>query len=350
VSYKFQVHLRGIIELLSKHLYSGPHVYLRELLQNGVDAIRARIGAQPEHEGEITLEVLGHGRKGQPTLLFTDNGIGLTEAEIHEFLATIGQSSKRGEDWNEPTDFIGRFGVGLLSCFIVCDEIVVLTRSARPLTLPSPPQGGEGGVRGETDESGDEGAALPAAREVELTRLDDLALLRFSGLFAHRPRCAVSLEAFLQVYLKLPVKVLQFQGQWLHLNTDSQTSTGVSNNRLGQDTLVGDRVWDVQSKVRIRLGPLTYAEFQELLPDRTNQPSRKRIFLLAQLVQYYLGAEFDVEFQLVLTKDEVPAARTGPQSRLGWNTWARTQPYPRAADDTVFVMSDQQCVNAPRAV
>src|ERR1700677_867174 len=81
VNHKFQVHLRGIIELLSKHLYSGPHVYLRELLQNGVDAIRARVGLDPAHEGEITLEILGHGKKGQPTLLFTDNGIGLTEAE-----------------------------------------------------------------------------------------------------------------------------------------------------------------------------------------------------------------------------------------------------------------------------
>ena len=47
VSYKFQVHLRGIIELLSKHLYSGPQVYLRELLQNGVDAIRARTAIEP---------------------------------------------------------------------------------------------------------------------------------------------------------------------------------------------------------------------------------------------------------------------------------------------------------------
>ncbi len=131
MSHKFQVHLRGIIELLSKHLYSGPHVYLRELLQNGVDAIRARVGVEPGHDGEITLEILGHGKKGQPTLLFTDNGIGLTEAEIHEFLATIGQSSKRGDDWDQPSDFIGRFGVGLLSCFIVSDEIVVLTRSAR---------------------------------------------------------------------------------------------------------------------------------------------------------------------------------------------------------------------------
>lgn len=132
MDYKFQINLRGIIELLSNHLYSGPQVYLRELLQNGVDAIRARLHVEPTHRGEITLEVLGQRGGKAPTLVFTDNGIGLTEDEIHRFLATIGQSSKNAEFWERPSDFIGQFGIGLLSCFVVSEEIVVITRSAAP--------------------------------------------------------------------------------------------------------------------------------------------------------------------------------------------------------------------------
>ncbi len=182
-------------------------------------------------------------------------------------------------------------------------------------------------------------------QEKELARLDDLALLRFGGLFAHRPRCAVSLEIFLQTYLNLPVKVMQFQGQWLHMNESSQTSIGARNNSLGRDTLVGDRIWDVQSKIRIRLGPLSYETFLDFLPDRTPQIRRKRIFLLAQLVQFYLGAEFDFEFQLLLKKEEVPTAATGPNSRLGWNMWSRAKPYPQIADEAVFVVSDQALIN-----
>jgi molecular chaperone HtpG len=131
VDYKFQINLRGIIDLLSNHLYSGPEVFLRELLQNGVDAIRARAHFEPGHPGEITLEV--HGGRGPkpPTLAFTDNGIGLTEDEVHRFLATIGQTSKSADLWERPGDFLGQFGIGLLSCFVVSDEIVVITRSAR---------------------------------------------------------------------------------------------------------------------------------------------------------------------------------------------------------------------------
>jgi molecular chaperone HtpG len=131
VDYKFQINLRGIIDLLSHHLYSGPQVYVRELLQNGVDAIRARRCFEPDHPGEITVEVVP-GRDGRPpALAFMDNGIGLTEEEVHTFLATIGQTSKKGDQWERPQDFIGQFGIGLLSCFVVSDEIVVLTRSIR---------------------------------------------------------------------------------------------------------------------------------------------------------------------------------------------------------------------------
>lgn len=135
MEHKFQIHLRGLIDLLSNHLYSSPEVFLRELLQNGVDAIRARGYRDPEHAGEIMMEV--HQRAGKPpTLSFTDNGTGLTENEIHKFLATIGESSKRAAHWDRPVDFIGQFGIGLLSCFVVSDEIVVVTRSIQPDAKP----------------------------------------------------------------------------------------------------------------------------------------------------------------------------------------------------------------------
>ena len=126
MDYPFKINLRGIIDLLSHHLYSGPQVFLRELLQNSVDAIRARSQYEPMHKGEIQIELVG-GRSQKPTtLLCADNGIGLTEEEVHKFLATIGLTSKRDEHWERPEDFLGQFGIGLLSCFIVSKEIVVI--------------------------------------------------------------------------------------------------------------------------------------------------------------------------------------------------------------------------------
>ncbi|MDX6269196.1 MAG: molecular chaperone HtpG, partial [Acidobacteriota bacterium] len=88
MDYKFQINLGGIIDLLSNHIYSSPQIYVRELLQNGVDAILARRHTQPEHAGAIRIEVSDEGERGQPSLVFEDDGIGLDEEEIHRFLAT----------------------------------------------------------------------------------------------------------------------------------------------------------------------------------------------------------------------------------------------------------------------
>jgi molecular chaperone HtpG len=126
VEQRFQVHLRGIIDLLSHHLYSSPAVFVRELLQNATDAIRARQREEPGYVGEARITV---GAGGE--VVFEDDGIGLAEEEIHRFLATIGESSKRDAIAERRSDYIGQFGIGLLSCFMVADEISVRTRSAR---------------------------------------------------------------------------------------------------------------------------------------------------------------------------------------------------------------------------
>lgn len=127
--YSFQVDLKGLIRLLSENLYSSNDVFLRELLQNCVDAIEARRIAEPEFSaGKIQISYLPKTAK-EARLVFSDNGIGLTQAEIHTFLSVIGQSSKRGE--MKRGSFIGQFGIGLLSCFLVTDEILVRSRSIR---------------------------------------------------------------------------------------------------------------------------------------------------------------------------------------------------------------------------
>ena len=119
--YQFSVDLGGMISILSEHLYSSPDVFLRELIQNGADAISMRAEKENGTKGEISVTV-----KKDKTITFIDNGIGLTEEEIHKFVSVIGQSSKRGD-----TSYIGRFGIGLLSCFIVTDEIILRSRSLK---------------------------------------------------------------------------------------------------------------------------------------------------------------------------------------------------------------------------
>jgi molecular chaperone HtpG len=123
-SHSFQVDLRGLVDLLSHHLYSSPRVYVRELLQNAVDAVTARRRIDPSAPTAIRIAV------DQAGLRIDDPGIGLTEADVHRFLATIGRSSKRDDLEGARREFLGQFGIGLLACFTVAERIQVLTRSA----------------------------------------------------------------------------------------------------------------------------------------------------------------------------------------------------------------------------
>ncbi|KUF38620.1 molecular chaperone HtpG [Myroides marinus] len=119
--FQFQVNMKGMIELLSEHIYSSPTVFVRELLQNGMDAVTVRKGIDESFKGKIDITFEGD------RLIFQDNGVGLTQDDVHQFLSVIGQSSKRGELADK--DLIGKFGIGLLSCLVVSEAIVVESRS-----------------------------------------------------------------------------------------------------------------------------------------------------------------------------------------------------------------------------
>lgn len=170
-TYHFQVNLGGMLDVLSNHLYKSPDVFLRELLQNGVDAVTLRQKSQPDwNRGKLTITV-EPGRR----LIFRDNGAGLSEEGIQRFLAVIGQSSKTElVNGKIPEDYIGRFGIGLLSCFMVSNSIVVHTRPAagggahvwtgasRRYLHPGAAGGVPGGHGGDPDRQARYGALLPA--------------------------------------------------------------------------------------------------------------------------------------------------------------------------------------------
>lgn len=129
-THTFQVDLRGLVDLLSHHLYSSPRVYVRELLQNAVDAITARRMHDPDAPASARIDVSG-GR-----VRIEDTGVGLTPDDVHSLLATIGRSSKRDGLETARREFLGQFGIGLLACFVVAQEIRVVSRSALDAAAP----------------------------------------------------------------------------------------------------------------------------------------------------------------------------------------------------------------------
>ncbi|HEX7865690.1 MAG TPA: ATP-binding protein [Variovorax sp.] len=121
-----QVHLDGLFDVLAKHLYSTPVVAIRELIQNAHDSISRRRLEDPGFTGQGRIDVLADA--AAQTIVIRDNGSGLTQDELHRYLATVGngytrqlrESEKSGGD-----DLIGLFGLGFLSAFVVAEQVVV---------------------------------------------------------------------------------------------------------------------------------------------------------------------------------------------------------------------------------
>jgi type VI secretion system protein ImpH len=168
----------------------------------------------------------------------------------------------------------------------------------------------------------------------------DGAFLYYAGHYAHFPRSAVALEALLAEYFGLPVEIEQAAGQWLTLADadrsrlpDDDFPDG-QNAALGLTALAGERIWDVQSKVRVVIGPLTYAEFQRFMPDGNGLQQ------LGALTRTYVGPDLDFEVLPLLKPTDAPTlvlAGDGPGGpRLGWNTWVHDGDYESVLSDASF--------------
>lgn len=171
-----------------------------------------------------------------------------------------------------------------------------------------------------------------------LARIEDQSLLYYGGLLASRRRTAAGLRTMLADYFGVPVRVEQFVGQWLALEPASQSALGVSGT-LGVDAVAGERVRDVQGKIRLHLGPLLYTQFLDLLPDRAPGPEHKAFWLLCHLTRLYAGPELDFDVRLVLRADQVPECQLTedwPGPRLGWNTWLLSQQPERDGEESLF--------------
>jgi molecular chaperone HtpG len=135
-THTMQVDVAGVTKLLATSLYSDPDVFLRELIQNGHDAIvKRRLSSVAENgdASEPRIRIVVDETAG--TLSVEDNGSGLTQSDIHSYVATIGASDKPAlrrqigsRNLAGTTELIGQFGIGLLSAFIVADKIEIVTR------------------------------------------------------------------------------------------------------------------------------------------------------------------------------------------------------------------------------
>jgi type VI secretion system protein ImpH len=170
----------------------------------------------------------------------------------------------------------------------------------------------------------------------ERLAVDGETLLFYAGMLAQQPHSASSLEALLGDYFEVPVRAQQFVGQWLSLSLEQRTRLAAKNDPRGSvgGAILGSRFWDQQAKFRLRIGPLTFAQFKGFLP------TGKSLGRLVQLTRLFVGQELDFDLQLILKANEVPACRLGKPGldalRLGWSSWLKTKEFTYDAEEAVL--------------
>jgi molecular chaperone HtpG len=119
----FQIDTQRVIELLAKQIYQSPLALLRENTQNAFDAIRQRMAVQVNFSPRIDISL------APDWVTISDNGIGMTPADLHEHYWTAGSSSKNN-DAARAAGVVGTFGIGAMANFGIADSLTVETESA----------------------------------------------------------------------------------------------------------------------------------------------------------------------------------------------------------------------------
>ena len=136
----FQAEVKQLLQLMIHSLYSNKEIVLRELISNASDASdKLRFSALSNNTlygGDSDLKIRIAFDKAARTLTITDNGIGMSRAEVIENIGTIAKSGTK-EFFNSLTgdqakdaNLIGQFGVGFYSAFIIADKVTLTTLRA----------------------------------------------------------------------------------------------------------------------------------------------------------------------------------------------------------------------------
>ncbi len=135
----------NMFPIIKKWLYSDHDIFIRELVSNGCDAITklkkldimGEYTLPDDYKASVKVEVSPEDK----TLSFTDTGLGMTEAEVKEYINNVAFSGatdflEKYKDKTNEEQIIGHFGLGFYSAFMVADRVTIDTLSYQEGATP----------------------------------------------------------------------------------------------------------------------------------------------------------------------------------------------------------------------
>jgi len=148
-------------------------------------------------------------------------------------------------------------------------------------------------------------------------------ILYFAGQYCGIRRSGPSLELMLQACFQIPAKLNQFEGEWVENAPDDRVQIGIGrrgrNNQLGVNVILGKKVYIIEGKFQVELGPLSKEQFE------TIKPGSDQFKALCRLTQSFVGAELLFNVRMKVSSEAISRFGLGAgleqEPRLGWNTW-----------------------------
>lgn len=131
---QFKAESKRLLDLMIDSIYTNKEIFLRELISNASDAIdKLHFLSLTDENARRDFRILIKRDREARTLTVEDNGIGMSAEELESNLGTIAKSGtldfkKKAEDKAAAEELIGQFGVGFYACFMVADEVTVVSR------------------------------------------------------------------------------------------------------------------------------------------------------------------------------------------------------------------------------
>lgn len=153
-------------------------------------------------------------------------------------------------------------------------------------------------------------------------RVYDESIAYFASAFRHQPVSSEMMERVLTDYFKVPINVTQFIGGWYHVPEQQQTKLAGAGAVLGSGAMVGERVWQRDLCIKLTIGPMKQAVFQDFLPTKPVSHALKQVLTL------FTGLAIEYEVELVLAKEDVSSLQIGGEdggAMLGWNSFVMTE-------------------------
>ena len=258
------INSENIFPIIKKWLYSDHDIFVREVISNGCDAITklAKLEMMGEYEYpdnyKKKIEVIVN--PDEKTLKFIDNGLGMTAAEVEEYITQIAFSGatdflNKYKDKTTKDEIIGHFGLGFYSVFMVADEVHIDTLSwqkdAKPVHWEC-----DGG----TEYSIDEGHRTEVGTEITLFLSDDC--LEFANEYRMR-------EVISKYCSFMPVEIFLSKA-----NAEQEYET-IDESELRDDDVIVERIHE-DAKTEEKENENGEKEVVEVSPARDRVKINKR--------------------------------------------------------------------------